>query len=100
MSKSSQYLVSINEPEGLTKPHGENRKEIARLNGETIARNVDVRVAQLETAGILEGITIHAKMGFLGCLSVNGPEDKIENLKHYLNDNNIGDLYKDIELTA
>ncbi len=98
MGKAQGYLVSIKSPEGLQEPRGENHKEIARQNGEAITGNFDARLQQLETAGVLEGITVYAKMRFVSCLSVDGPKEKIERLQQYLRESGLGDLCENVEL--
>ena len=98
MGKAQGYLVSIEGPKNLQEPRGENYKEIAKQNGEAITSNFDARVQQLEAAGVLEGITVYAKMRFVSCLSIDGPQEKIEQLQQYLRNNGIGDLCENNEL--
>lgn len=98
MSKALGYLVSINSPEGLQEACGEHHKEIGRQNEEAITSNFDARFEQLTAAGVLEGITVYAKMRFASCLSIDGPKDKVEKLQQFLKENGIGDLCEDVEL--
>lgn len=100
MGKAQGYIVSINGPEGLEEPCGSNQKEIAQHNAGAITSNFDEKVAELERAGVLEGITVYAKMRFISTLSIDGSPEKVEALKQHLEQNNIGTLCGNLKLRA
>lgn len=100
MNTSQLYIVQINAPEGLETPRGEHHKEMAQRNSEAITGNFDAQLAQLESAGVLDGITVQARMRFISALTIEGSEEKVQLLKHYLENNKIGSLCENFELRA
>lgn len=86
------YLVSIHRAKDSKQTQGD-RMEIAKRNGEAF----DASVAQMTAAGVLEGITINAKLKMLSCLSIDGTQEQIDRLREYLKAEGIGLLCKDCE---
>ncbi|MBI1812453.1 hypothetical protein HY285_00655 [Candidatus Peregrinibacteria bacterium] len=73
--------------EGLTIPRGE---EAAKENRRIMRERLQTNWATIQSAGILDDLTVHSRQEFMGIFCVSGPEEKISALTRFLLENNLG----------
>ena len=73
--------------EGLSYP----REEEALANNQEVMRErLETNWNQMEAAKVLEGLIVHSRQKCIGALCVSGPQEKIDQLKVFLEEKNLG----------
>lgn len=89
MEDTESYVVFYNNgvADGLHYP-----QEDAELqsNVKTMQDRLEANWNAIETAKILEGLTVHSRQKYTGALCVSGPAAKIDELKAFLEEKNLG----------
>lgn len=63
----------------------------AVVSKQTIMKQrLEKNLSQIEVAKVLEGLIVHNRQELIGSLCVSGPQEKIDQLKAFLEEKNLG----------
>ncbi len=85
--KSFAVFYNNGVSEGLSYPRGE---EALANNQKVMKERLGANWSQMEAAKVLEGLVVHSRQEFIGALCVSGPQEKIDQLKVFLEEKNLG----------
>ncbi len=85
--KSFAVFYNNGVSEGLSFPKGE---EALASNQKVMKERLSTNWSQMESAKVLEGLVVHSRQELIGSLCVSGPEEKVDQLKAFLEEKNLG----------